>query len=246
MNPPPTASTVLRRAHLETGLARVPRPRPVAAAQPQVAETVAAQAQVDAAMEQARRQAMHEGREEGLRRGHEEGLAEGRKAAEVQVRAALARAVGEGEARLQEKGRELAALAAALVQARGDAWAAAEEDMVALCFETICRVLGAGAPSADALRAQLKQLAPLRSHQEPLAVHVHPDDFHLLTAAGAGAGEDPAGIRWRADAEVALGGCIVRTESGTLDARLETILANMKRALMEARGRTQVAPEGVA
>jgi len=106
--------------------------------------------------------------------------------------------------------------------------------MVALCFETICRLIGGAALQADVVRAQLTGLAAQGRAGRRLSmhVHVHPDDADLLRASAP-----DAGVEWVADPEVALGGCILRGREGGLDARLETMLAACKAALLAARAR---------
>jgi flagellar assembly protein FliH len=184
------------------------------------------------ALEEAARQ----GREEGARAGYEEGLRRGLGEAAARSEAAVKKAIAEAVVPLQEQQARLDALCTALHRATDDCLRAAEDEMVALCYETLCRVVGASALRPESVRGHLLELASSLSNQAGAAIHVNPQDAALLSQ---GAGEQPsragAAIRWVADPEVALGGCMVKTAAGGLDARLETMLANCKRILLAVR-----------
>jgi flagellar assembly protein FliH len=177
-------------------------------------------------------------REEGTRAGHEEGLRRGLAEAEARTRSALEQAKAQALAPLEEERKRWSSLLAALEQARADSLLAAEDDAVALCYELLCRFLGAAAPPPEALRAQWQALCAGQAGEAAAVLHVHPQDAALLDAAEAGsraAGDDGSRIRWVADPQVALGGCIVRGSAGGIDARLETMLTACKDALLVVR-----------
>jgi flagellar assembly protein FliH len=192
----------------------------------------------DAAARERLEQAQREGREAGVRAGYEEGLRRGLADAQARARSELEQAMQQALAPLDDERKRLAALLAALEQARADCLAAAEDDAVALCYDVLCRALGAAAPQPEALRAHWQALYAGQSLAAGAVLHVHPQDAALLTASLArdGAAEEEASsMRWVADPEVALGGCIVRGSAGGLDARLESMLSACKSALLAAR-----------
>jgi flagellar assembly protein FliH len=171
-------------------------------------------------------QGVREGREEGLRRGYEEGQRRGMDDATTRNEQAVREAVAEAVAGVDAQRAQLAVVASALEHSVGNALAAAEEEMVALCYEALCRILAAEAVRPEVVVAQVRGLLAQRSGSALLAVHVHPDDAALLPSA-----EEP----WVADPEVALGGCVLRTRSGGLDLRLDVALENCKAALLRTR-----------
>lgn len=177
-------------------------------------------------------QGLREGREEGLRCGHEEGMARGRSEAAAAAQVELAAAVERATAPLQDRERRIAALLSALQDSARDAVLAAEEDMVALSFQVICRVLGAAAATREGVQAQVRVLLAERARQGPLVVHLHPED---LAAVDATAG----GVTCVADSRVVFGGCILESGAGGLDARLETVVEEMKATLLATRRRRQ-------
>lgn len=196
------------------------------------------------------------------RRGYEEGLAQGRAQAAEEARQAAARADqalqkatreleacfekqaqaarerGEQEqatlkARLQKLDTLLAAVPAQIEARLADA----EDDMLALCFESVCKILGTHAVTPEGIRAQLAHVrADLRG--KPLvAVHLHPDDLAVLrdTATGGTLSAEDGEVQWVADPALALGGCILQSPQGGIDARLETQLRALARLLAQSR-----------
>ncbi len=182
------------------------------------------------------------GLEEGRARGFEQGQAEGRKAAESAVlqqsRTAQDR-IGLMTERLEQW---LALLPDHFQEQLTARLRAAEDDMVALSHAVICRILGERALTRDAVveavHAAVGQFADALG-SGLLAIHVHPQDLALLEADPALAewlGRLCAGpIPWRPDETVQLGGCIVHTSQGGLDARLETQLAALQALLLDGR-----------
>ena len=176
------------------------------------------------AREEAREQGWREGHAQGLRAGHAEGLAQGQAAAAV----ALAEALAKASAPLRQQERDWATLLASVQQQARRMAEAVEAEAVALCFETICRVLGSALLTPAAVQAQVRALMAVWQQRGLVAVHLHPQDAARLPL--------PAGpCTWVADPSVALGGCILRGSGDALDARLETIFYEVKAALLAAR-----------
>jgi flagellar assembly protein FliH len=198
--------------------------------------------------------------EAGYRRGHEEGLAkglaEGRERAADEARQAGELATRKAQRELAERteslNRELTQQAQVAYQARVKVLAqliealpqqvearlaAAEEDMLALSFEAVCRVLGDHVVTANGLRAQLLQSVRAMRGRRLVAVHLHPDDLATLEREPDAAADLLANeaIEWVADAEMTLGGCIVRSPEGGLDARLDTQLGALRDLLLRSR-----------
>ncbi len=119
----------------------------------------------------------------------------------------------------------------------------AEDDMLELVYEVVCRVLGESVASLDGLRAQLQSTLKAWHGRAPLSLHLHPDDLALLQAdattaeflRASGFSAERASLRWVADPEVTLGGCMLRTSEGALDARLEVQLQALKASLVTTR-----------
>jgi len=209
----------------------------------------AGQAEAEAAQrerhEENLRQGWQAGFDQGIEEGRERGLVEGREAGRAES-AARAR---DSQAAAEERLARLDVLAASMEGELARRLAGAEEELLALCHAVVCRILGeqlvtrAGVAHcvAQAVREAGGREISDAGGKEALAVHVHPRDLELLGSSGVPGDELPApavlagAVRWVADERVRLGGCLVRSAEGTLDARLETQLEALHALLRGAR-----------
>jgi flagellar assembly protein FliH len=220
---------VLRGLHLEGSPLRLGRARAGVAASP-AAQALLDESSAEEELRQARVAALRQAHEEGLRSGRAEGLREGRAQAAEELRQAVQRAVAEAGLRSQEEHERLHAIAQHARAAVADLLWAAQDEIVALCYETLCRTVAVAAVQPDAVRAQLAHL--MASHGGPdVVLHVHPEDAELLQDGPPARAALPV----VADADVAMGGCILKTPAGALDARLDSMLEACKAALLAAR-----------
>ncbi|MDR3018772.1 MAG: hypothetical protein LBV56_25345 [Delftia acidovorans] len=225
---------------------------PAPAAAPAPSATPAPSAQW---LEQQRRAAY----EEGLKAGRKAGDAELEQRAQAlsheqaQVReatAALQREQKEWQQRRQAGEQQMSAQRDSLqrlLQQLPEAWEGflqdAEEDMLSLVFEAVCRITGEQAISRDGARAMLQRTVQAWHGRRPLSVHVHPDDLDALQSdaplrqmlSASGFTAERQTLRWVADPEVQLGGCLLRSEEGALDARLEVQLQALRASLAQTR-----------
>ena len=144
---------------------------------------------------------------------------------------------GEAEARrqLQTQIERVQGLAAQLSQAKAAMLKDAEDGAVELAFAALCRILGEQAPTREGVLAMVERCAAGARAHEQVSVRLHPDDVALLDPAEAHA------VRFVADAGIALGGCIVDSSTGSLDARLETQLARLAETLAAVRAARRAA-----
>lgn len=169
-------------------------------------------------------------------------LAEARAEAERIVSDARAQAANTQRA-AEETGRAaglatVAALEARALEARRRAVEDAERTVVALVTKIAERVLGealADAPEriVPAVRAQLERVRRART----VEIRVHPEDALALEAslARGGLGDPERAVTVVPDAGITRGGCVLASDLGTLDARLEVQLEAFERALGETR-----------
>lgn len=192
------------------------------------------------------------GYEDGLARG----LAEGRRLAADEARKASEHATRAAEQELAERSEklkhELTRQAQLAYRARvqnlmqileklpgqiEERLRAAEDDMLALSFEAVCRILGDQAVTVEGLRLQLRQAVQAQRNRRLVAVHVHPEDLATLRADSGMEATDlaPADVQWVADPSIVLGGCILQSPEGALDARLEVQLGSLRELLLRSR-----------
>jgi flagellar assembly protein FliH len=188
----------------------------------------------DAAVREARERAVADGLREGRERAAAEAKAQADGAAAA-LRQAQQDLTSAGEARARRFESQLAELG----QQSEALLAEAQDDMLALCHEVICAVLGQKACSAEGLRGLLEQARSRLRTQGQLAVHLHPDD--ALLAGGHPQLASLPGVQWVPDVAVELGGVLLRSAQGSVDARLEVQLAQLQSTLLAVRAQHRAA-----
>lgn len=180
------------------------------------------------------RDAAERGYAQGLERGEAEAAKRALAAAQEE-----ARTQGQTEQALRQVRAEQAArfdgVCAALQASQAALLAQAEDLLVEIAYTAVCRLLGQdGAARATVVHAVQGLIHEAREAGQ-LRLHVHPQDMDLLHGVyGAGAEADRR-VQLLPDAAVELGGCLVETPHGTLDARLEVQLRHLAEALLVAR-----------
>lgn len=207
-----------------------------------VSAEAAQRAREQASIDATQRAAFERGRDEGKAQGLAEGREAGRRSAEQEARA-VREAVAARVAQLDE-------LLATLRTELARRLERAEDDMVTLCHAAICRILGEEYLTRDGVAQHVRQaireggFLGAGSNLGQLAIHVHPQDLAKLEADSMLASwlrqHAAAGVvRWVPDERVRMGGCLVRSGDGTIDARLETQLAALRAVLSEGRAARQ-------
>jgi len=154
--------------------------------------------------------------EQATERGYEDGLQRGEAAARATLEDDIAGVRGVlGELR----------------QARAQVLDAAEDTMVEIAFAAICRLAGSEAASRDTVVRAVRDACAAMHTDDVLTVLVHPGDLAQLVATLG-----HPGVQLVASPAVARGGCMIDGATGTLDARLETQLEQLRQALLRARG----------
>lgn len=150
-------------------------------------------------------------------RGHAAGLERGERAA--------------GEA-VSSQVERVSALVQALSQARRALLDENQDMLVEIAFAATCRMLGRHAATRAGLESMVLGLIENERELDKLSVRLHPQDARQLAEAGAAL--DPR-VAIEADASVELGGCLVDSGRGTLDARLDRQLRHLREALTAVR-----------
>jgi flagellar assembly protein FliH len=116
-------------------------------------------------------------------------------------------------------------------QARRKVMDDAEDALVEIAFAAVCKIMGEQGASREAVLSAVRATCAATRERDDLVVRLHPEDAALLRA------EDDAepGLRISADPSVTLGGCIVDSANGSLDARFDTQLDLLAAALKAAR-----------
>ncbi len=189
-----------------------------------------------AAQEQQARQAVIDQARVGAA---EEGRLQGLCAGRAEARDELEQALKEAQATVSDRLERLEQMLCAVAKEGARRLADSEDELIALSYEATCRVLGSEAATLAGIRSMVKHLLASHGHREQFAVHVHPDDLPLVSQ---GAGQVGESWRWVGDDSVQLGGLVLRSAQGTLDARLEVQLAALAEALLTVRRNRNGAP----
>ncbi|MCC7705595.1 hypothetical protein IGS59_25465 [Janthinobacterium sp. GW460P] len=126
----------------------------------------------------------------------------------------------------------LVSLADAVETSRAHALGQAEDMLVEIAHAAVCRMVGATAASRDTLQDMVRTIARDEHAAKQLRIRMHPQDLATLQD-----NDTPldARITLQADSAVEIGGCMVDSDKGTLDARLETQLSRLGEALLAVR-----------
>ncbi|GAB2842930.1 hypothetical protein GCM10027277_07800 [Pseudoduganella ginsengisoli] len=218
----PPAEATLPAASSEASPTASPAASPVSAAAPQPD----LQALIDQARESVLAQFKQEA-ETAREMGRQRGLQEGREAGAAESRQAFA--------------AELARMRSIVDKLHGaveNGVAGLEEMAVAIAFESVCRILGDKAITAEGVRGIVRETVSHVAARDGVTVRLHPDDLSALRSVGAleAPADNGAPVSWVADTTLALGGCIVEGGGGELDARLDTQIERLRAALLAARG----------
>jgi flagellar assembly protein FliH len=168
-------------------------------------------------------QGLKEGREQGLREGLEQGNKQGEQEALQRWAALMSRWQSILQATLDEK--------ASYLNDR-------ESLMVQLALDTAAKILGHEIHSDRDLALQQARQAIARTiDRSRLLVHLNPQDLDAAKAADIASFHVVDGIKnleFVADEKVNPGGAYVETDAGSIDARIETQLAELAKSLLEA------------
>lgn len=164
----------------------------------------------------AREQAIEEGRQQGYNTGYDEGLSAHSKNVE-----SLCQLITGARVALDEGIEGLTDIA------------------VELGFEAVTKILGKAIVNKEGLVAIVKELINRVKSTQELLIRVSAQDYQLLESAIPVLMTVYEGkkINIVADERVHLGGCLLETENGSLDGRLEIQLQNFMDTLLSAKAR---------
>ncbi|WP_316369624.1 FliH/SctL family protein [Candidatus Thiodiazotropha sp. CDECU1] len=167
-------------------------------------------------IDELRQDAVESGRESGYQAGREEGRAELTRQA-AQLSELIEQVTKEHEAKLTS----------------------AEEEIVEVVFTSVAKILGDTLVSADAVIAVVRQSIKQLVTRDRLAIHLSPEDKKLLDKVAAEGDETlfGYGIEIVADERIELGGCILQSMTGGLDARLEVQMRQLSECLLSVANR---------
>ena len=215
---------------------------------------------LQAGLQQARQELHDQNVREGFDQGYEEGLAQARQQLEresASLREKLQNAFDQATTKAHQESQQtlkrLDQMIQRLPEQLSARMATMEDDMVALCFDMVCRILGDKLVTPQGIRELVCQATKDWPADLDLAIHLHPDDLQRLRSAAADALAGSAGVnmldqlstelerrvrpplQWVPDAGLGVGGCVLRSSRGGLDARLMAQMTSLRDALLAVR-----------
>ena len=133
---------------------------------------------------------------------------------------------------------QIGALANGLEEARQDLYREIEDTAVEVIFTCVTRILGRAATDRKLAVEMVQNVIGQVKDRERLLVRVSPKDYEIVQAElqrSGSAGQFHSNFQLVADQLVQLGGCVVESDAGSLDARLEIQIKHLKDALLTVR-----------
>ncbi|MGD8911367.1 MAG: FliH/SctL family protein [Candidatus Thiodiazotropha sp.] len=145
----------------------------------------------------------------------------------------------EGRAELARQAVHLSELIDRIAKAHEEKLTAFEEEIVEVVFASVAKILGETMVSDDAVIAAVRQSIKQLVTRDRLAIHLSPEDKRLLDKVAAEREEMlfGQGVEIVADERVELGGCLLQSLTGGLDARLEVQMQQLRECLMSVADR---------
>ena len=194
----------------------------VGARKPPAAPAAQAMQPPDAVPEVDRATLIEAAREEARAQGYAEGFASGDKDARRE---------------LSEKRAALERLIESIEEAREAALVSVEDVALGVAWEAVCRILGEVAATRQGIQALVEQGAAKVRSEERMVVRLCPSDLEVLgdEAGSIDGGSARERTDFLADASISMGGCVIETGAGRIDATLETQLSRLRDVLLAVR-----------
>ncbi len=110
-----------------------------------------------------------------------------------------------------------------------------EQQLVTLAFEVAQKLVGSLPITAESLSSVIREACQELEDSADYVIQLHPEDLALIQKANAPMdlpGGNMERVTFQAAADVGRGGCVIRTRFGAIDARRETKLELLKRAML--------------
>ncbi len=134
--------------------------------------------------------------------------------------------------RVDEMRGQLTATIERIANLENEIVARSEMDLVEFALEIAKKIVGREATIDREIAVALVKVSLKKLHDRSIAeVHLHPDDFEFVQANRAKL-DFRGTLELIADQTVSVGGCLIHTETGDIDARIESQFAEIAHGLL--------------
>jgi flagellar assembly protein FliH len=193
----------------------------------------------DLSLEELRALAYREGYAKGMQEGHAAGKQAGFDIGVMEGReSGMRSAQADVQAASEQKSARFEQLIRAISEETVQRMYMLEEEMVSVVYGAVCRIVGQVAASEEGVKQTILQAVSELRSRPMVSIRISSDDFawlqtdnqfSALLAQLNGGGS----VRLLADESVKLGGCIIDSPEGSLDARLDTQLKKICATLLQ-------------
>lgn len=178
---------------------------------------------IQAALEEEVRQRELKVREEAIHAARQQGLEEGRALSKKELETSL---------------KQIGEIVESLKDLRESLLSEMENTAVEVIFEAVTKIVGQAAVDYSLAKNMTHEIVEQVRGRQQLTIRVSPRDFEIVQTALSKTGITELSskeVHVIPDNIVQLGGCVIETEAGSLDARLEIKLQRLKDMLLSVR-----------
>lgn len=158
---------------------------------------------------------------------------------ERQVRKEVEDRVGQEYA---ERNAELLSLIDTLAECKTGEIARFDDELIAVVYEAVCKIIGQAMTDKSIVTAMVREVISHAQDRMQMVIRVSPHDFDIIQAAKELLSRGLSNrLEVIADDHVGYGGCILETDAGTIDGRLEQQLNSLLELLLDERERSMTA-----
>ena len=145
--------------------------------------------------------------------------------------AGLSKARDEAETAKAKRDEELSQLLQSIKEEQVKLIRQAEDAAVEIAFAATTKILGKLKTNSDLLTSMVRQAMNQVLERDGLVIWLASDDCQRMKKVATDGGGQWKGVEFKADDEIELGGCRIDSRCGSLDARLEYQLDQLKKVL---------------